>query len=477
MLVLWVVMGLTGCIHYAGMHATATPYQPQQLNQPHHYAVPHGASQRVAHDDWWSCFHDAQLNQLIETALENAPTIAIAKNRIQKSAELANQSEAALWPNIDLYAYRTRERFAKYGLVAPPFSNKTFNITDIGLNFNYEIDFWGKNREQLTARVSDSCATLADYAATRLILSTAVASHYFEWQRALKKQQLAQAILMQRERILKIVRDRLSHGIQSEIPVKTAQTDQEAARLALQQYTENAALIRHRLALLLGDNPLTTTIEVPRFNHKHPHITVPDDLPLALIGQRPDIAAARARAEAAAHRVKVAKARFYPSINLNLLFSYQSIFFNKLFNHESQNNAATGAIDLPIFDAGARRANLGVRYAEYDAAVNQYNQSILIALKEVADQLVLLKTVGQQLRTQGAAVAASQRNDALVRLRYQHGIIDYLPVLTMRETYLEQQMLLVDYQARQLLAQVAMIKALGGDFTIHKEQYDCCHTT
>ena len=133
----------------------------------------------------------------------------------------------------------------------------------------------------------------------------------------------------------------------------------------------------------------------------------------------------------------MSKARFFPDINLGVLFSYQSIIVGQLFNPQNENNAVTGAFDLPIFDAGARRANLGVRYAEYDLAVNEYNKTILTALREVADQLSQIHTLNSQLAAQNTALTATRHNYKLYSSRYNHGIADYVQVLESRQLLIQ----------------------------------------
>jgi outer membrane protein TolC len=186
-------------------------------------------------------------------------------------------------------------------------------------------------------------------------------------------------------------------------------------------------------------------------------------LPAHLIASRPDIIAARARAEAAAHEINVAKTLFFPDINLNGLFSYQSVGLGHLFGPTSQTNGVTAAFDLPIFDAGARRANLGVKYAEYDIAVQSYNQTILTALRDVADQLSTIRTLKSQLKAQALALRSTRNNYKLFKSRYNHGIVTYTQVLEIRQLLLQQESTQRDLQARHLLAVVAMLKALGGN--------------
>lgn len=457
LLCLFCLLTLSGCVYYGDIHGNAKSLTVRRLATHHIYQIP------AKHTDanGWGMFNDPQLNQLITIALADSPNMQIAKTRVRRAQHLAEGMVAPLWPSVDLSGYVQRQRFAEFGLIPPPFNGRTFNIGEVGLNFNYEFDFWGKNRQLLAARISEECAAQYDLAESRLLISAAVANTYFQLLSDMAQVQLAKENLQQTQRISNIVVDRASHGIESDIPVKTALANAQSARLSIEQFKLAEIQAKNQLAVLLGKNPFTTEIDTRHFAYYQHIITLPASLTVNLIAHRPDIAAAKLRVEAAAHQINVAKAGFFPDINLSALLSYQSAGLGHLFNVGSQNNAITGAIDLPIFDAGARRANLGVKYAEYDLAVNDYNQTILTALREVADQQATLKAVGAQLRAQHEALQATAHNYKLFRSRYNHGIVDYVQVLEIKQLLLQQQATLINLQARHLQATVTLLKALG----------------
>lgn len=461
---------LSGCVNYSGMKNSSTPLDAHTLTKSHFYKKPQ-KKQKIVTANWWQTFHDPQLNRLMRIALSDSPDMKQAINRIQKASYLIDASATNLWPSINFNGYVQRERFSQFGLVPPPFNGKTFNIGNLALNFSYEFDFWGKNRQLLAARISEACAAEADAAQTRLIISTAVASAYFQIQSNIQERKIAEAIYKQRKEIADIIADRAKHGIESDIPVKYAITDMENARLAIDRFREAEELARHQLSVLLGKNPINTYVVNEPFKFHRYHITLPEYLPANLIAVRPDIIASRLRAEAAAHEINVAKARFFPNINLNGLFSYQSVGLGHLFDRVSQANGVTAAVDLPIFDAGLRRANLGIRYAEYDLAVNNYNQTILVALRDVSNQLSALNSLNSQLKAQNDALKTTRQNYQLNYTRYQSGVVDYLQVLDLQNAVLQLQAQLTDLEAKHILATVAMIKALGGNHLMMRASY------
>lgn len=459
---------LVGCAGYGDNHSSATVYTPSQLSILQKYTIP---SYNSTSKDWWSRFNDPQLNQLIEIALKDSPNMLIVENRVKRSAQMAQGANASLWPSVEFNSYLQHQKFSKFGLIPPPFNGKIYNIADLGFNFNYEFDFWGQHREALAAAITEKYAAEADKAESRLLLSAAVASAYFALLENTVQKEIAHETLLKTETISHIIVDRTAHGIESDIPVKTALIDTQTARLRIEQYKQNEQLMRNKLAILLGKNPFSTEIMTPRFIYHHYDISLPNNLTANILASRPDINAAKLRAEVAARQINVAKTKFFPNINLNALLSYQSIQLNHLFETQSQNNLIGGAIDLPIFDAGARRANLGIKYAEYDIAVNDYNQTILNALHEVADQYSVLNTLDSQIKAQNIAVRANRDNYKLFHSRYRHGVIDYLPVLELQQVLLEQKAELLHLQIQHLQATVAMIKALGGTSISKQDAY------
>jgi len=455
---LFVLFSLTSCVSYYGIHGNSTPLTVSTLLVNHHYTVP---ARQIALN-WWDGFHDPQLSRLIMLALMDSPNMHSAEARVRQAQHLAEGSVAPLLPSLDFSAYFQREKFPQFGLIPPPFNGKIFNISDVGVNFNYNFDIWGKNRQILAATVNEQCATEADLAEARLVISTTVANTYFELLNNIAQVAIAKDNLRQSQQILKIVSERANKGIESAIPVQYALVNMQTARLTVEQFKQAENLARNQLAVLSGKNPLATKISTRDMVYKHYRISLPKSLTANVLARRPDITAAKFRVEAAAHSINAAKAGFFPNFNLTALFSYQSVLQNRLFEVGSQDNFVTGAIDLPIFDAGRRRANLGVKYAEYDLAIGYYNQTILTALREVADQLAILYAINSQIDMQQNVLYATEQNYKLFMLRYHHGIINIMELLEYKQLLLKQQAIYHNLQTRHLQTVVTTLKALGG---------------
>lgn len=458
------IPGIASCVNYAGIHEHSIPDSPGSLAAVHRYPLPATPPPRIGPCQWWDKFDDPQLNTLINSALADSPHIQIAQSRLERAQHIAEEAGAALWPSVDMEGYVRREHFSKFGLIPPPFGGTTQNLGQLALNFRYELDFWGKNRQAFAARISQARAEEANLAQAQLMLSTAVASSYFQLQDNLALMQLLQKIVRQRQALLRTVQARAERSITSVIPVSSAKIQVDIFAVIVARAQQDIMVNRHQLAVLIGKNPFTTQISVKSFHYNPKILALPEVLPAHLLARRPDITATLWRVEAAAHQVKVEKARFFPDINLMALLSFQSIGLNKLFNFQSRDYAVQAAFSLPIFDAGYLRADLKARYSEYDLAVGQYNQTILTAFQQVADQLAILHTVKIQLQEQNDAVDIAQRNYRRNYLLYKHGISDYTQVLTAEASWLYQRLFLLQLENLHIQTTIAMIKALGGDY-------------
>jgi NodT family efflux transporter outer membrane factor (OMF) lipoprotein len=192
---------------------------------------------------------------------------------------------------------------------------------------------------------------------------------------------------------------------------------------------------------------------------------LPTGVPADLLGRRPDLAAARWRVEAAMRGVDVARAQFYPNVNLTAFIGLSSIGLDRLIEADSRQFGVGPAIRLPIFDSGALRANLRGRTAELDAAIEGYNSALLESVRDAADQLSSLQSVQRQQAEQAQALAAAESAYDIALQRYRAGLTGHLTVLTAETTLLTQRRLGVDLRARDLSARIGLVRALGGGYT------------
>jgi NodT family efflux transporter outer membrane factor (OMF) lipoprotein len=195
-----------------------------------------------------------------------------------------------------------------------------------------------------------------------------------------------------------------------------------------------------------------------------PGLSLPDFLPADLIGRRADLVAQRWRVESALRDVDVARAQFYPNVNLMAFVGLASLGYANFFDSSSLTYGAGPAIHLPIFDGGRLRANLRYQEAGIDSAIAGYNEALLRAAREVADEVGSAQALKSQARTQSEALAAAESAYALAMQRFGAGLVSYLTVLSTESAVIAQRQAAVDLRARQLNTDIALVRALGGGF-------------
>lgn len=427
--------------------------------------------------DWWKQFNDAQLDQLLQEGLAGSPSLRLAAARTRKALALAQTTGAVLVPNMIGSASSTRQRFTEHGAVPPPFAGHWATQNNLQATLNWEIDFWGKNRAAYESALGQAKAAEVDAEAARLALSTNIAQAYVQLARAYAQLDVAQASLKDREVVYALTRERNAAGIDTRLEVKQAQAALPAAREQIAQLNENIALTRNQLAALLGQGPdRGLAIARPTLAGAQ-SIAVPSALPAELLGRRPDIVAQRERTEAARQGIAAAKAEFYPNVNLTAFIGLQALEPANLLAVANRTLGVSPALTLPIFEGGKLRGNLASKNADYDIAVEQYNQTLIDALREVVDQLAAWHSVEEQRTQQKQALAAAQEAYDLAVLRYREGIGNYLQVLSAEAPLLAQQSLDADLHARTQSIAINLTRALGGGFVPDQRTEDRAQKT
>jgi len=416
-------------------------------------------------DAWWQAYGDAQLNHLVDEALAGSPSMASAAARLNRAQAAARQSEAAAGPQVSANVSINQQRLSYNHLTPPSATPQGWN--DYGrasLDFGWELDFWGKNRAAIASATSELEATRADAAQARLMLASAVASAYAELARLYAARDTAQAALDVRAKTAELFAHRRIEGLETQTSVRQTESRRALAAADVQSLDEQLLLQRHRIAALLGAGPdRGLAIERPRVGLERPW-GLPERLGTELLGRRPDITAARWRAEAAARRIDQAAASFYPSVNLTAFAGLQSLGLDRLAKSGSEIGSIGPVISLPIFDGGRLRANLRGSEADYAQAVASYDAAVVQALQEVADAVASrLALTGQLARTEEAQRAAEDAWVGQLR-RYQGGLASYLEVLSAEDSLLGTQRTLSDLRARAFTLDVALQRALGGGY-------------
>jgi NodT family efflux transporter outer membrane factor (OMF) lipoprotein len=455
---------IAGCASTNGLAPTASPRDANALAAQRSLRDAHAADAAWPARDWWKALDDAQLDALIDEAVRDSPTLKVAAARTRKAIAAADAAAAPLSPRIDGSASSTRERFPNNGLTPPPLGGSTRTVNELQATLSWEIDFWGKNRAAYEAALGAARAAEVDAYAARLALSTNIAQAYVQLQRAYLLHDVAVATLAERQRIYELTRDRNAAGLDSRLELKQAESAVPATHEALVALDERMALARNQIAALLGAGPdRGLAIERPAATALA-SVALPSTLPAELIGRRPDVVAQRWRIEAAGREIASAKAQFYPNVNLVAFVGLQTLGASNLLAAASGMAGVGPAITLPIFDAGRLRANLAAKDADYDVAVEQYNQTLADAMRDVVDQLASFRSVAEQRVQQRQALATTREAYELALLRYREGLGNYVQVLSAEQPLLDQQSLDAELHARELELSINLVRALGGGY-------------
>jgi NodT family efflux transporter outer membrane factor (OMF) lipoprotein len=416
-------------------------------------------------EDWWTRFADPQLDRLIGEALQDSPGMRVARARVDKAIAVAQASGAARAPQVDASASMTRQRYSANGFFPPPIAGSTYTQTQLAAGLSWDLDLWGRNRALYESAVGATRAAEVDVFAARLLVSTGIARVYFQLGRAFEQLDLARKALEQREALQRLTQQRVAAGLDSKLELKQVETSIPAVRQRIVQHEEEIALARAQLAALAGKGP-DRGLQIERPTAQSSAVALPSSVPAELLGRRPDVLAQRWRVESARRAVDAAKAEFYPDVNLAALVGVQSITLSRLLEAGSAIPSIGAAVRLPLFDGGRLRGNLAGRDADYDLAVEQYNQTLVDALREVVEQLAALRSVQAQRAEVESALGSAEDAYKIALERYRARVGSYLQVLAAEQPVLEQRIARADLHARELEVSVSLVRALGGGMPV-----------
>ncbi len=465
--------GVVAALLLAGCASTQGIAPEARLREP---VVPDASTQPVAplSSRWWRDFGDPQLDALVEQALRDSPNLGVARARLRRAQAATELAHVAGQPQFNGAVDVTTQRYSEHGLLPPPLGGSVQTNANVQLNGNWELDFFGRHAAALQAALGSARAAQAEVAAARVVLASNVARSYFQLVRLHEQLGVARRALAQREEQLGLVRQRVSAGLDTRLELRQSEGALPEARQQLEALREQVEVMRHALAALVGTTELPQLAQVPALGALDTRTAVPA-LPADLLGRRPDVAAARARVEAAGEEVRGAKAEFYPSVNLVAFVGLDSLGLGNLLDFGSRQWGVGPAIRLPIFQQERLRANLRGRTADLDAAIESYNAAVLEAIREAEDALASLRSLDRQLAEQRQALAAAEGAYDIAVQRYKAGLGTYLNVLSAESAVLAQRRLGVDLSARVLEARVALYRALGGGYTEGGESAVAAH--
>jgi NodT family efflux transporter outer membrane factor (OMF) lipoprotein len=412
--------------------------------------------------DWWTAFGSTRLDALVNQALHNSPTLTAAEATLRQAQQLYEaRAGATLYPTVDANLGVSRNDTNAAGRGQSGDQQFLYNLYNAGVAVNYNFDLFGGNR-----RVLEALAAQADYqdfqlAGARLALAGNVVTTVFGQAQLGEQVAATEAILKAQQAQLEIARKRFDLGATSKLDVLTLQTQAEQTRASLPPLRNKLEQAGHLLAVLTGQAPAAA--DIPRFTLAD--FTLPAQLPLVvpseLVRQRPDIQASTALLHAATAEYGVAIASLYPQINLSATLGTQALTSGALFGPGSIIWSLAGQLAQPLFNAGLK-AGANAAEASLQAAGANYQQTVLEALRSVADALRQLDNDAQALQAQAAADAAAQESLDLLQQQYLLGAASYLQLLVAQLQAQQTRIGLIAAQAARLADSAALYQAMGG---------------
>ncbi len=414
---------------------------------------------------WWLAYGDTQLDRLIDTALSHNPSLSTAHDRVRTAQAMARVAHANELPQVDGSLMILRQHWpedAYYGPGALGGSN-TWNNTG-GMNFAWHIDLWDRDKNIAASAADRSRAREADEFAARLQLQTNIVYAYIDLSLNFASLDIEQANIERQHKAVELVRKRLDAGIATQLELSEAEMPLPGYKKRITAWQAAIELNRHQLAALIGEGPgAGATIQRPRIALEN-SIALPSTLPSELVGRRPDVVAARWEVESRARGIDVARAAFYPDIDLLASigsFGAAAVFTN--FLRAANGGWSVGpALTLPIFEGGRLRAQLDAATSEYDEAVDRYNQAIIDAIKDIADNVVRVRSLTTQMDADRRSISVAERSLNLAHVSQRRGLINYTNVLVAEASLLQAKNGAIQTEGDLMKAHAALMASLGG---------------
>ena len=414
---------------------------------------------------WWRQLNSTALNTLIATALKDNPNLKQVDARVQQAQTLVDAQAAELYPTIDATISFSAQRFSANS-VQVKFAGEHFRHLLINpFILRYHLDLWGQDEAALQAAIGKAHATETEMEDAQLLLTATIAKAFVDFNILAIQQNIRQQIVSSRTKLKAIAQSRLSNGLSSDEPLFKAE------KALLRAQDQNTALLsrinrqKNLLAVLASKGPDwgETIVADLKFETIRPEI--PQSLPLQILSHRPDVQAAKMRAQAAADDIKVAQTAFYPDVNLVAFSGLHSVSISDVLLQGSSLAYAVGpSIDFPLFEGGRLRAQLSHQEAVYDEAVQKYNAAVLRAVQEVADAIEQAQEITSRLEEHQEILSSQRKTTQVAEALYREGLSNRIGSLEAAVEEREQASVLAALQGESSKTLIQFYTALGGGY-------------
>jgi NodT family efflux transporter outer membrane factor (OMF) lipoprotein len=446
-------VALTGC---------STPFVEPKVEMPDHFAQapPSGEEPEVA---WWESYGDPVLSSLIRRAARENRDIKIAAERVRAARAGVTISRSAMLPSVGVSGVGVRYDNQYSGAASQ--SAPDVKALAGGVDVSWEIDLSGRLRAGTSAAAAEALSAEHDERGVRLLVVTDVATNYFILVGALRQLDTVRAIAEAHDETLRLVTARQRVGLATPFDVERAQTDASRARAAIPPLETLAAVSRHRIAVLPGDQAFNAAAVAPSRGEPVAPAARPGQ-PAALLERRPDLLALKAQLDAANWRRQQARAEYFPRLFASALLGRQSVEMNAFDLGATRFSLVAGLITMPLFNWGRTQAINEIAEAGQSQALLRVEDGIVRALEDVENALVALRDERQRAELLRTAAASAEAALGRAQSLYNRGQIDLLPLLDAQRSRLTVQISANDSSTQLLLDSVQLYKALGGGWQV-----------
>ena len=418
-------------------------------------------------DEWWKLFNCSKLNSLVAQSLTANQDLLGAQARVETARALLGMKRADWFPQLGLAgSFGTqRQSESSFGANLPPGFGNAKDLVErdyyrSSLDLSYELDLWGRVKRSVESARASVRASDESLSAQRLLIASEVARNYFLLRSFDLQAKVVKDTIALRDEAVKLQKSRFDGGMANEMDVTRAQTEQELAKADLAALERQRGSAEHALAVLCGQPPSSFSVSVDPSLHAPPF--VPAGLPSDLLASRPDVRIAEADLESMNAEIGVAKASFFPAFKLTGSGGLDSVDSSTFLEWENRALSIGPSVSLPIFQGGRLKANLRAAKSRYEESTAKYRQTLLIALREVEDAMLDLKSMSNQRAAIDAAMKAADETSRLARVRYEKGLASYFEVVEADRTVLTTKLTLAQIDGQRSVSTVLLIKALGG---------------
>jgi multidrug efflux system outer membrane protein len=461
------LLGLAACVFASGCtvgpnyHRPTAPVPAQwDVAEPWRESTPKDA---VAKGEWWSVFHDDELSALEKQSLDANQTIKVSTARLEQARAAAAVQVATLFPTLSTAPLAERQRLSGNrppGSSIPVTSAVTQNNFSLPFTVGYEVDLFGQRRRSIEAAQASYQAGAADLENVRLVITAELAGDYFTLRQLDTELGILNRTVEALQKGLQLVDSRHKGGVASGLDVAQEETLLNTTRTQAILLLQQRKQFEDAIAVLIGKPAPEFHLPSRELNAEAPPIDA--GLPSDLLERRPDVAEAERQMAVANAQIGIAKAAYYPSLNLFGTGGWQAADIAKLVNVQSTFWAVGANVAQTIFSGGQRRAQVQFAQAGYQANVASYRDTVLNAFREVQDDVTGLTVLEQARQSQQLAVDAARRTLDISTSRYAGGLVSYLDVVTAQQNLLSNEQEMAVIKGQKLVTSVLLIKALGG---------------